>query len=297
MEPTEAEVANVRRALKRLKAKPVAWELVTTGGHTPARRWIVALDDGRSVFAKVATDAMTASWLREEHLAYSLLRGASFMPAYVGFADDGDAPVLALEDLSAAAWPPPWDPERVASVVECIASVAATTAPADLPRVADVHLGLRDGWAEVEDEPKAFLALGLCSPAWLEAHIETLRSAAEAAPLDGATLLHFDVRSDNLCFREDGSAVLVDWNWTSVGNPAIDVAFWLPSLEAEGGPRPEAVAPDVPPGLVACWAGFLCSHAARPAIPTAPHVRRTQLRQARTALPWVARALGLPPPA
>ena len=296
MEPTEAEVAATRRAVKRLKAEPVAWGPVTTGGHTPARRWIVTLDDGRTVFAKVATDELTASWLRDEHLIYSLLRGARFMPGYVGFYDDGTYPVLVLEDLSSAAWPPPWDAERVAAVIQCVADVAAADAPAGLPRVADDHLGLRDGWAEVEERAAAFLALGICSPAWLDAHLGALRSAGEAAPLDGDTLLHFDVRSDNVCFRDDGTAVLVDWNWTSVGNPAIDVVFWLPSLEAEGGPPPEAVAPEVSPELVACWAGFLCSHAARAPIPTAPYVRRTQLRQARTALPWAARTLGLPAP-
>ena len=43
-------------------------------------------------------------------------------------------------------------------------------------------------------------------------------------------------------------------------------------------------------------AGYFASHAVRPEIPEAPHVRTLQLRQARTALPWAARALGLPPP-
>jgi hypothetical protein len=81
-----------------------------------------------------------------------------------------------------------------------------------------------------------------------------------------------------------------------VGNPEIDAAFWLPSLEAEGGPRPDDVVPDVSPELVACWAGYLCSHAAREPIPTALRVREAQLRQARSALPWAARRLGLPPP-
>ncbi|HET9724854.1 MAG TPA: hypothetical protein VFR44_13580 [Actinomycetota bacterium] len=102
-----------------------------------------------------------------------------------------------------------------------------------------------------------------------------------------------------MCFRPDGSAVLVDWNWTSTGDPLVDIAFWLPSLHAEGGPPPEDVlgTADGVGRLAACSAGFFAAHAARPPIPTAPHVRPTQLRQARTALPWAARALGLPPPA
>jgi hypothetical protein len=38
-----------------------------------------------------------------------------------------------------------------------------------------------------------------------------------------------------------GRAILVDWNWTRIGNGFFDVAGWLPSLHADGGPLPEAV--------------------------------------------------------
>jgi hypothetical protein len=296
MEPTPEEAANVRRALKRLRAEPMAWGPVTTGGYTPARRWVVTLDDGRTAFVKVATDELTASWLRDEHLAYSMLRGAPFMPGYVGFHDDGARPVMALEDLSGAEWPPPWTPERVDAVLACLADVAGTPAPDGLPLAADDHLGLRHGWSEIERDPEPFLQLGLCSEGWLSVALPVLLEAARSAPLDGTALLHFDVRSDNVCFRSDGHAILVDWNWTSVGNAWVDVAGWLPSLHAEGGPPPERVAPGVPPGLAAVVASYFCSHAGLPPIATAPNVRQTQLRQARTALPWAARALGLPRP-
>ena len=295
MDPTPQEAAGVARALRSRRTIPVGWEPVTTGGHTPARRWVVRLEDRRTVFAKVATDELTASWLRDEHVVYSVLRGSAFMPAYVGWYDDGSRPVLILENLSAAAWAPPWDDARIGAVLACLQAVAATRPPAGLPRADDDHLELRQGWDEVERDPTTFLALGLCSPEWLRTHLATLLEAAHAAPLSGDALLHLDVRSDNVCFRADGSAVLVDWNWTSIGNPEIDAAFWLPSLESEGGPKPDAVLPEVSPELAACWAGYLGSHAAREPIPTAPHVRGVQLRQARSALPWAARRLGIPP--
>ena len=294
--PTPLEQANVRRALKKVRAEPVRWRAITRGGHTPARRWVVGLDDGSSAFVKVATDEMTASWIRDEHVTYSVLGGAPFMPAYLGFADDGDRPVLALEDLSAERWPPPWDRARVGAVLASLRRIAQTPPPDGLPLADDDHLELRDGWVAVERDPQRFLALGLCEPRWLAEHLPVLRDAARSAPLGGSSLLHFDVRSDNICFRKDGSAVFVDWNWASVGNAMCDVAFWLPSLEVEGGPAPEEVAPDAPAGLAACIAGYMCSHAALDPIPTAPGVRPLQLRQARTALPWAARALGLPPP-
>lgn len=296
-EPTPQEVTNVRRALKRLRAEPVVWRPLTGRGYTPARRWIVTLDGGRTAFVKIATDVATASWIRDEHVVYSVLRGASFMPVYLGFFDDGRAPVLALEDLTAAAWPPPWDRSRIDAVLECLAGVAAATAPEGLPRLDDEHLELRGGWAEIGQDPDPFLALGLCGRGWLEANLDALHEAAEAAPLAGDALLHLDVRSDNICFRGDGTAVLVDWNHTSVGNPVADVACWLPSLQAEGGPPPEEILAEPAPELASLIAGYFCLHAGLPVIPSAPNVRAVQMRQAATALPWAARALGLPPPA
>lgn len=256
----------------------------------------MGLDDGRSVFAKVATDDATASWLRDEHLVYSALRGSPFMAGYLGWYDDGSRPVLVLEDLSGATWPPPWDGRTVEAVLECLRSVAIAPPPEGLPRADDDHLGLRDGWEEIAHEPGPFLRLGLCSEDWLARALPTLQGAARSAPLGGVALLHFDVRSDNVCLRPGGRAILVDWNWTSVGNPWIDVAGWLPSLASEGGPAPDVVAPGCPPGLAAAVASYFCAHAGRPPIPTAPRVRRTQLEQARTALPWAARVLGLPEP-
>jgi hypothetical protein len=295
MEPTPREAANVERALKNLRAKPAAWGPVTTGGHTPARRWVVTLDDGRTAFVKVATDELTASWLRDEHLLYSVLRGSTFMPSYLGWYDDGEAPVLALEDLSGADWPPPWTAERVDAVLGSLNEVHEARVPEGTPLAADDRFGLREGWEEVARDPEAFLALGLCSAAWLEAALPTLREAARSAPLHGDALLHFDVRSDNVCFRH-GRALLIDWNWASVGNPLADTAFWLPSLHAEGGPAPEDVLPDGAAELAACAAGFFAAHASRPPIASAPHVRPLQLRQSRTSLPWAASALGLPAP-
>lgn len=295
MEPTPEEAANVRRALKQLRSEPVAWGPVTTGGHTPARRWVVTLEDGRTAFVKVATDDLTASWLRDEHLAYSLLRGSSFMPTYLGFYDDGAHPVLALEDLSAAEWPPPWDRRKVDAVMDCLERLRSTDPPEGTPLAADDAREIAGGWEEIADDPAPFLALDLCPPDWLSENLDALRTAAGDADLHGDALLHFDVRSDNVCFR-DGRAVLVDWNLTTVGHPQLDVVFWLPSLEAEGGPAPEDILPEADPALVSICAAFFCARAARPPIPSAPSVRSVQLTQARTALPWAARVLGIRAP-
>ena len=88
--------------------------------------------------------------------------------------------------------------------------------------------------------------------------------------------------------------LVIDWNFTCRGNGLLDLAFWLPSLHAEGGPEPERALPDAP-GWAALIAEFFACRAGLPTIPTAPRVREVQLAQLRTALPWAVRALGLPP--
>jgi len=272
---------------------PVRRLVPVTRGYTHNTRVIAILGDGRSVFAKQAVDAETATWLREEHAMYTALDGRPFVARVLGWAD-GVRPLLVLEDLSDAVWPPPWDRARIEAVLATLGEVAGIEVPVGLPRLTD---GERpdEGWQSVVADPTAFLSLGLCEADWLERAGPVLCAAAMEAPLSGHGLLHGDVRSDNICFRR-GSPMLIDWNLARVGNPAFDIAFWLPSLAAENGPAPDEVVPDCPAGLAAYVSGFFASRAGEPEIPHAPLVRRIQRRQLETALPWAARVLDLPAP-
>ena len=148
-------------------------------------------------------------------------------------------------------------------------------------------------WRRVAAEPASFLSLGLATERWLRESGPVLAAAAEGSELDGPCPTHVDVRSDNICFR-DGRALLVDWNQTVLAHRDVDIACWLPSLHAEGGPAPEEILPDAGP-LAAVISGYFAERAGKPVIPTAPRVRVVQKQQLRTALPWAVRALGLPP--
>ena len=279
-------VERVRRMFSPVT--PIRWQRAERG-YTPAERWVVGLDDGSTVFVKGATDEMTAGWLREEHLIYSQVDG-EFLARMLRWEDDGARPVLVLEDLSAAVWPPPWTVGMIQGVMDALSRVRATIPPGALLALDNTTVL---GWSLVADNPDPFLALGLCSQAWLDEALPVLLASDRAAPRDGDELVHLDVRSDNLCFQ-NGKVVLVDWNLACRANGLLDVAAWLPSLEAEGGPRPEFVSPEasVFAGLVS---GYFAARAGLPRIETAPLVRRVQLEQLRTALPWAARALDLQP--
>ncbi|HSP73874.1 MAG TPA: hypothetical protein VLN26_15985 [Gaiellaceae bacterium] len=283
----------VARACALLGGGPAEWVRVENRIASPNERWLVRLADGRTAFAKAGFDEQSAEWIRAEQRVYAAVEG-SFMPRLLGF-EDGERPVLVIEDLSEAVWPPPWTPELVEAAKRALAELAATPPPAGLPAIGQDR-ELADGWERVAADPEPFLSLGLCSRAWLDAALPTLRDATAAAPLAGDALLHVDVRSDNLCLR-DGRVLLVDWNQAAVGNALVDAVFFAPSLAMEGGPPPEEIVPPgAAPGLVALLAGFFACRAGLPSPDWGPHLRLLQRGQLEVGLPWAARELSLPAP-
>jgi hypothetical protein len=274
-------------------ARVVSLEHVEGRGYTHAGRHRAFLDDGRTVFVKSAVDELSAGWLRVEITVYSSLRG-SFLAEFHGSADHDGLPLLVLEDLGDAHWPPPWRDGDIEAVKRALAEIAATRPPHGLERVPRNTLAYE--WREVERNPAPFLTAGLCTRDWLDEHVVALRDAAERAPFEGGDLLHLDVRSDNIALR-DGRAILVDWNWACSGNARLDAVAWAPSLHAEGGPVPE----DVVRGegvaeFASALAGFFAARVGLPPPATAPRVRVVQREQLRVALPWACRVLGLAEP-
>ncbi len=258
-------------------------------GYTPATRLLATLSTGRRVFIKAATNDYTAESLRAEQRIYDRLR-APFLAEHLAF-QDGARPVMVLEDLSGAHWPPAWRPGDVAAVRRTLRDVAAARLP-DLPAVAREEFC--SGWRQVAADPQPFLALNLVSARWLADSLPRLIAATDAVDLSGDDLLHSDLRSDNLCIR-DGAVTLVDWNFACIGNTDFDLAFWAPSLAAEGGGMPEELLPSAPL-LAAMVSGFFAARAGLPVIPSAPRVRHIQQVQLSQALPWAIRALRLSSP-
>ena len=276
--------------VERLLGKRVVGWRPATGGYTPAERYVYSFEDGSSAFAKAATTPLLAGWIRSEHRAYSELSG-SFMAQMLAWDDNGDMPLLVLEDLSGGYWPPPWRPGDVGRVLAALETLHGTQPPAGLEPIRREKF---EGWPTVAREPEAFLQLGLVSKDWLDQSLPMLLEAEAAAPFEGSELLHVDVRSDNICLLED-RVVFVDWNNTCLGNGLFDIAARLPSLHAEGGPAPWSIMPGAA-GFACAASGYFAARAGLPPIPTAPEVRTVQLQQLRSALPWAIRELGLPTP-
>ena len=282
------------RIAEALGTRPTALEPVVGHGAPSHRRWRVHFDDRPSVFAKVAAFDYVAGWLRLEHENYEALAGRPYLPSLLGWHDDGESPVLVIEDLTEATWPPPWSSQDIDAVRRALAEIQGTAPPASIDDDFGALFDIHEGWDPMRAQPTGALSLGVFDRAWFDRYADDLAAAAASAELGGDALLHGDVRSDNLCLR-DGRAVLIDWNWACKGAAELDLASWLPSLHHEGGPEPWALLPDAGP-LAALLAGFFLEHAARAPIPQAPHVRQLQLDQGVVALRWACRELGIEQP-
>jgi len=138
---------------------------------------------------------------------------------------------------------------------------------------------------------------------WARDHLDRLAEleATWPAACAGSTLVHGDVRSDNVLVSE-GGVVFVDWPHGAVGNPAFDLVAWAPSVVLEGGPPPEdllalyapsgRIDPDALTVLLAAVAGFFVLHSLRPAPPGLPTLRPFQAAQGEVALAWLQRRTG-----
>ncbi len=117
----------------------------------------------------------------------------------------------------------------------------------------------------------------------------------------GTTLVHTDVRDDNLLLTPDGRVLLCDWNWPVVGAP------WLDSLLLLIGPRGDgldveavlATHPtfaDVPAEAVdivlALLAGYFLQHADDPVPSSSPYIRDHQLWQGEVCWEWLCERRG-----
>ena len=263
------------------------------GGYTPVERGVVRFADGSSAFCKRATNDWTSAHLRSEHQVYLALEGKPFLPQVLGWDEGG--PTLILEDLSDGRWPPPWLPGDVDRVLATIRRLHTTQVPKGAipnrpPEELDV---IGQGWRLVAENPVPFLGLDLASETWLSENVTALADAEAQAQLGGNDVAHLDMRSDNICFLGD-RVVFVDWDKACRANGDLDIAAWLPSLRLEGGPEPDELLDD--PKLAAAVSGWWAYQAGLPAPPEVPRVRWIQREQLKIALPWAARALGLPQP-
>jgi aminoglycoside phosphotransferase (APT) family kinase protein len=306
--------SEVRAAVEeRLGAAVVEAETAETG-FSPAVAARLRLADGRRAFVKgVGPDANPDSpgiYRAEARIAAGLPEGLPVPRLLDWFELDGWV-VLLFAYVEGRHPAEPWRDDELRRVLDAVGelSAALTPAPVPAPSVAERFGEDFRGWrllVAARDSGAALTGLD----AWARRHLDALAglesSWEEAAR--GDTLLHCDLRADNLLLTGGGSdggaggVVVLDWPWASVGADWVDPVLMLPSVRMQGGPPPERVAASHPltraadpaalTSVLAAVAGFFAERSLQPPPPGLPTLRAFQAAQGRAALDWLAERTG-----
>lgn len=320
----------VKASLRSHLGAAITQARLQTGGYTASATFTLELADGRAVFAKglhPGLSATSAGFFCTEAGHYQTLPILSrFGPRYLGLVEAADWQVLLLENI---AGPPvlPWTPATLKRVLERLAAFHRAGLEAPFPdSVPPVHEepfagGLfrgEMGWQALAaradgggDRLAALFVDPRAATHWLERALPALIMAERQAMCLGGprTLLHQDVRSDNIALRADGTPVFLDWPFLAVGPALFDVMGFFPSAALESGLRVEHMldayerafdhrfaAADVAIAATLI-AGYFADAASRPPTPgLRAGLRDAQRRQMAAMLELAARALELTPP-
>ena len=268
-----------------------------TAGFTPGFASVLVGEDGTRHFVKAASvkaQAAFAASYREEARKLGALPAAVPAPRLRWFAEQHDWVVLGIEHVEGRAPHRPWTDADLAVSLDMLATATAalTPPPAGLP-LDPIGADLAD-WPGHWDHARRTFVL----PRGEEA---AALAARFGEVLAGDTVVHLDVRDDNILIRPDGTAVLCDWNWPVLG------AAWLDALLLLVGPRGDGL--DVEAALadhpafagvpaesvdvaLALVTGYFLRSADAPVPPTSPWIREHQHWCADVTWDWLCERRG-----
>jgi aminoglycoside phosphotransferase (APT) family kinase protein len=281
---------------------PVVDAISQGAGFTPGFASVLVCADGSRHFVKAASlraQRMFAEAYREEARKVAALPADAPAPRLQWLHDADDWVVLGFEYVESRAPRRPW---RAADLDACLAmteQLAAVLTPAPAELGDDTFASELAGWPAYWDRLRV-------DPPDLPGFAEHVDEAAALAArfadvTTGETLVHTDIRDDNLLLATDGRVLLCDWNWPVVG------AAWLDTVLLLIGPRGDgldvdavlAAAPltrDVPAEsvdiVIALVTGYFVVSAAQPTPPTSPYIRDAQWWQGEVCWRWLAERRG-----
>lgn len=282
----------VREAVEGRLGSPVTGAVSQGAGFTPGFASVLTCADGTRHFVKAAAvkaQRLFAESYREEARKLSALPVDVPAPRLLWAAEVEDWFLLCTEYVDGRAPARPWTASDLALASDMAIRIAEVLTPAPgvaLGTAVDEFASWPGLWAVI-DHPRA-------------ADIGAL-AARYADVVSGETVVHTDIRDDNILVLDEERAVLCDWNWPVLG------ARWLDSLFLLIGPRGDGLDVDahiaahpllsaVPPEHVdvalALILGYFTVSAAEPVPPTSPHIRAAQAWQRDVIDQWLAERRG-----
>ncbi|MEZ5380895.1 MAG: phosphotransferase [Microthrixaceae bacterium] len=277
------------------------------GGFSPGLAARCSLADGRRCFVKAVSydqNAHTPDMHRREALVATQLPAGLPVPKFTAIVDDGHWVVLVFETIDGRPPSVPWSVDELAKAFAALDGIAAATTPCpipSLPTFAELHGQALTCYRRLAAGDRLVSAID----PWTRRHLSTLAALEDEweQAATGDSLVHADVRADNILMRPDGSVVLVDWPHACAGPAWVDKVAMLPSVGLDGGPSPHFVErllnpladadPEAVDRLLVAITGYFVVSGLRPDPPGLPTLRSFQRAQGEVAQAWLADRLGL----
>ena len=230
--PWDELPASVRSEIERLAGARVTRGTTIEAGFSPGLIARLETADGRSLFVKACATSInprTPLIHAREARVLGLIAGLNPVPFLGEFSCDGWTGVVTLFVSGS-------QPVAILSSTDSLFDVVDTISSFPLQDGIDSHADLLAndflwfGVAQLIERD------GTLSSPWGAANAVTLLRIENdlLAAVEGQSLIHGDLRADNVIVSLNGVAVAIDWPAAAVGNPLFDVLTFATSLALEG---------------------------------------------------------------
>ncbi|WP_170957795.1 phosphotransferase [Brachybacterium timonense] len=267
-----------------------------SGGFSRSTAEIVRSTKGQELFVKAIRELEnpeTARLNRIEAATLSRLPSAVPAPRLLTVLTHDDWIVLVTEVAPGCMPETPWTSRQLETVLTALDSLQQAVTPCPLGDVPTLVATLGPdmlGFERVTEDPPEGL------DPWIQSRLPRLCLSARAgiAALEGDTLCHSDLRSDNILITERGVVTLVDWAWACRGSRVADALQLLSSVEdpcgtldvsglVDGVLARHDIAPTVGTDVLVGILGFFVDAARKPVDPGLPTLQAHR-RRARDSL-------------
>lgn len=302
--------ASVRTQVEVRLGSPIIEVHSQSGGFSPGVAARIRTADNQRLFLKAAgllPNPDTANVHRREARITAKLPAGVPVPRFHWVIDDARTGwvVLAFDWIEGHQPAQPWREDELLRVLGALSELSEFLTPSPLAaaevgtasEALDTHIC---GWRQLLTDPPVVRDR---LDDWSRRHLDMLAEleTGAGAAAEGDTLLHFDLRADNMLLTED-RVWIVDWPHVRVGAAWVDLVFFAPSVAMAGGMSPEALLAHHPPSRaanadalnagIAAVAGFFIRQSLLPAPPGLPTLRAFQAAQGAVACQWLAQRLG-----
>jgi len=291
---------SIRAAIEERIGGRVVRSTTQPGGFSPGLAALLTAAGGRNVFVKAVSGRAnpdTPGMHRREAEVVAALPPGAPVPRLLWSFTLGGWVALGFEAVIGHVPSQPWREHELRLVIAGLRRLHELLTPTPIASETAGHALATHikGWGELQKLSKGGL------DDWSTRNLDRLVELESRAPdaSAGETLLHFDVRADNVLIAND-KVYFVDWPWARIGAPFVDLVAFAPSVAMQGGPQPEELlrmaAVKAPDGaidaVIASLAGYFLAYARRPPPPGIPTVRAFQAAQGAITLQWLRQRTG-----